>query len=135
MHLAKTTFPKFPSALHVNPANYTLIDKAIKGHFWEEDGLGSCTKNSPEEAFCSFPMETLCGSQGDTNTHHKNVLWLPPVWCQRSFGVCVCVFIRAGGNECGEGSIIHQYWPSSAGAALPCPHLDQQEFLRALLLA
>lgn len=46
MHLVKETFPKFPSVLHVNSANYTLIDKAIKGHFCEMIGLAACcTKN------------------------------------------------------------------------------------------
>lgn len=34
MHLVKETFPNFPSVLHVNSANYRLIDKAIKGHFF-----------------------------------------------------------------------------------------------------
>lgn len=55
MHLVKETFPKFPSVLHVNLANYTLIDKAIKGHFCEMIGLEPCyTKNCHAQAFCSF---------------------------------------------------------------------------------
>lgn len=93
MHLVKAIFPKFPSVLHVHPANYTLIDKAIKGHFGEMIGLGAALKIPTRRHSAVFPWK-LCVGIREIQIHTTNfALAVTRVVSERFGVVCVCLSV------------------------------------------